>query len=62
MPSPLKKSINQARLNKGTYEQNVSHFENELEINGLEAPDEMQLNTVTQQATKPNSEKPKPTF
>ena len=39
----------------------MSHLERELEINGLEAPDEMQLNTVTQQATKATSEKPKPT-
>ena len=32
----------------------------ELKLNGLEAPDEMQIKTVTQQATKPNPEKPKP--
>ena len=49
MPPHLKKSINQAHLENGTYEQIVSHLERELELNGLEAPDEMQLNTVMQQ-------------
>ena len=38
----------------------MSHLERELELNGLEAPDEMQLNAVTQQAAQQNSEKPKP--
>ena len=32
------------------YEQIVSHLERELELNGLESPDEMPMNTVTQQA------------
>ena len=61
MPPHLKKSINQAHLENGTYEQIVSHLERELELNGLEAPDEIQLNTVMQQDTHQNSEKPKPT-
>ena len=61
MPPHLKKSINQAHLENGTYEQTVSHLEKELELNGLEAPDEMQINTVMQQDTRENSEKPKPT-
>ena len=55
------KSINQAHLDYGTYEQIVSHLERELEMNGLEAPDELHINTVTQQATQQNSEQPKPT-
>ena len=61
MPPHLKKSINQARLEKGKYEQIVSHLERELELNGLEAPDEMPINTVTQQAPQQNSNKHKPT-
>ena len=61
MPPHLKKSINQAHLENGTYEQIVSHLERELELNGLEAPDEIQLNTVIQQDTQQNSGKPKPT-
>ena len=58
----LKKSINQAHLENGTYEQKVSHLEKESELNGLAAPDELQINTVTQQAAQQNPEKPKPTF
>ena len=61
LPPHLKKSINQAHLENGTYEQIVSHLEKELDLNSLEAPDEMQLNTVMQQDTQQNSEKPKPT-
>ena len=34
MPPHLKKSINQAHLENGTYEQIVSHLERELELNG----------------------------
>ena len=61
MPPHLKKSINQAHLENGTNEQNVSHLERELELNGFEAPDEMPINTVTQQALQQNSNKPRPT-
>ena len=61
MPTHLKKSINQAHLENGTYEQILSHLEKDLELNGLEAPDEMPINTVRQQAPQQNSEKPKPT-
>ena len=43
----LKKSINQAHLENGTYEQIVTHLERELELNNLEYPDETQINTVT---------------
>ena len=50
MPPHLKNSVNQAHLENGTYEQIVSHLEKVLELNGLEAPDEMPINTVTQQA------------
>ena len=61
MPPHLKKSINQAHLENGTYEQIVSHLEKELELNGLEAPDETPINTVTPQAPQQNSNKPRPT-
>ena len=59
MPPHLKKSINQTNYQNGTYEQIVSHLERELELNGLEAPDEMPINTVTQQAPQQNSNKPR---
>ena len=61
MPPHLKKSIDQALLENSTYEQIVSHLERELELNGLEAPDEMPINTVTQQAPQQNSNQPRPT-
>ena len=47
MPPHLKKSINQAHLENGTYEQNVTHLERELELNSLDYPDETEMNTVT---------------
>ena len=47
MPPHLKKSINQAHLENGTYEKIVTHLERELELNSLEYPDETQMNTVT---------------
>ena len=61
MPTHLKKTINQAHLENGIYKQIVSHLERELELNSLEAPDEMQLNAVMQQDTQQNTGKPKPT-
>ena len=61
MPPHLKKSFNRAHLENGTYEQIVSHLDRELELNGLEAPDEMPINTVTQQAPQHNPNKARPT-
>ena len=61
IPPHVKKFINQSHLENGTYEQFVSHLEKELELNVLEASDEMQINTVAQQASQQNSEKSKPT-
>ena len=52
MPSHLKKIINQAYLENGTYEQIVTHLEWELELNSLESPDETQMNTVTHKQQK----------
>ena len=47
MPPHLKKSLYQAHLENGTYEQIVTHLERELELNSLEYPDDTQMNTVT---------------
>ena len=47
MPLYLEKPINQAYLENGTYEQIVTHFKMELELNSLEYRDETQMNTVT---------------
>ena len=59
MPPHLKKSINQARLENGTYEQIVTHLERELELNGLEAPDDIQINTVSQNTQNANADRAK---
>ena len=61
MPPHLKQLYNQACLENGIYEQIVSHLEREIELNGLEAPDETLINTAAQQAPQQNSGKPKPT-
>ena len=60
-PPHLKKSINQAHLENGTYEQIVTHLERELELNGLEAPDELQINTVSHNTVNANADTTKPT-
>ena len=60
-PPHLKKSINQAHLENGTYEQIVTHLERELELKGLEAPEELPINKVSQQPTNTNADRPKPT-
>ena len=57
----LKKSLSQAHLENGTYELIVTHLERQLELNDLEAPEELQINTVSQQATNTNANRPKPT-
>ena len=59
-PHP-KKSLNQAHLEKGTYEGIVTHMELELELNGWEAPDELPINNVSQQPTNTSADRPKPT-
>ena len=48
-------------VENGTYEQIVTHLERELELNGLEAPDELPINNVSQQTTNTNSDRHKPT-
>ena len=60
-PPHLKKSINQAHLEIGTYEQIVTHLERELELNALEAPDEPQINTVSHNTVNANADRAKPT-
>ena len=57
----LKKSKNQVHLENGTYEQIVTHLEGELELNGLEAPDELQINTVSHNSANANADRTKST-
>ena len=61
MSPHLKKSINQAHLENGTYERIVTHPEKEIELNGLEAPDELQINTVSHKTANTSADGPKPT-
>ena len=56
----LKKPINQAHLENGTYEQIVTDLEKELQLNGLEAPDELQINAVSHPLKNPHVDRPKP--
>ena len=61
MPPHPKKSINQAHLENGPNEQIVTHLEKELELNGWEAPDELQIKTVSHIIANANADRPKPT-
>ena len=61
MPPHLKKSIDQANLENGTYEQIATHLEEEFELNGMEALDELQINTVSHNTANANADRPKPT-
>ena len=61
MPPHLRKSINQSHLENGTYDQTVTHLERELELNGLEAPDELQINTVSHNIASLIADRTKPT-
>ena len=61
MPSHLKRSIIQAYLENGTYEQIVRHLEREMELNGLESEDtgvKTQMTAINKQAEdKPMQQK-----
>ena len=62
MPPHLKKSIIQAYLENGTYDQIVKHLEREMELNGLEADEplvktQMTVTKKEQNTTKPNKKK-----
>ena len=52
LPPHLKRSLNLAYLEKGTYDQIVAHLERELELSGLENDGEMTILTIT--AVPPN--------
>ena len=59
MPPHLKKSINQAYLENGTYNQIVKHLEREIELNGLESDESMikTQKTVTKKEQKTEKNK-----
>ena len=58
MPPHLKKSINQAYLENGTYDQIVKHLEMEMELNGLEADETSVKTQMTVTKKEQNTEKP----
>ena len=62
MPPHLKKSINEAYLKNGTYDQIVKHLEREMELNGLEADEYLVKTQMTvtkkEQNTKKTNKKP----
>ena len=60
-PPHPKKSVNQAHLENGTYEQVVKHLEKKLELKGLEAPGELEKNTVSHNTANAIADRPKPT-
>ena len=60
-PHLKKLKKNQAHLENGIYEQIFTDLERELKLNGLEAPDELQTNTVSHNAANTNADRPKPT-
>ena len=47
LPPKLKRSVNMARLENGTYEEIVTHLERELELNGLEDSDDLPITTMS---------------
>ena len=61
MQPHLEKSKNQAHLEIGTYQQIVTHLEKDIELNGMEALDDLQINTVTHNTANTNADRPKPT-
>ena len=57
MPPHLKKSINQAYLENGTYDQIVKHLEREMELNGLEADEPLVKTQMTVTKKEQTTEK-----
>ena len=51
LPPKLKRSVNMARLENGTYEEIVAHLERELELNALEESDDLPLATMASVST-----------
>ena len=52
LPPKLKRSVNMARLENGTYEEIFAHLERELELNALEESDELPMATMQSTKTK----------
>ena len=55
LPPKLKRSVNMARLENGSYNEIVAHLERELELNALEESDDLPMATMTSSSTKPKT-------
>ena len=51
LPPKLKRSVNMARLENGTYKEIVAHLERELELNALEESDDLPMATMQSDGT-----------
>ena len=52
LPPKLKRSVNMARLENGSYDEIVAHLERELELNALEESDDLPMATMTTSSAK----------
>ena len=52
LPPKLKKSVNMARLENGSYDEIVAHLERELELNALEESDDLTMASMTSSTPK----------
>ena len=52
LPPKLKRPVNMARLENGSYDEIVAHLERELELNALEESDDLPMATMTPSAAK----------
>ena len=55
LPPKLKRSVNMARLENGSYDEIVAHLETEIELNALEESDDLPMATMTSSSTKPKT-------
>ena len=55
LPPKLKRSVNMARLENGTYKEIVAHLERELELNALEESDDLPMATMASASTSNNN-------
>ena len=55
LSSKLKRSVNMARLENGSYDKIVAHLERELDLNGLEESDDLPMATMTSSSSMPKT-------
>ena len=55
LPPKLRRSVNMARLENGSFDEIVAHLERELELNALEESDDLPMATMTSSSTKPKT-------